>query len=98
MAVEGQQFAARTNNSPHPQRDGSVCNHSHKDLGTQILSYFTPVRGVELDLPDRRDITQDLQRHARIVEMFQQQDEWGVDLETFEANHEQERCQESDDG
>jgi hypothetical protein len=94
MAVEGQQFAARTNKLPHHQRGGSVSNHSHQGLGNQILAYFTPLRGLELDLVDRRDITQDLQRHARIVEMFQQQGEWGVDLETLETDHEQERCQE----
>ena len=79
------------------QPDGSMSDHSHQGLGSQIHAYFTPLGGVALDLPGRTYFTQDLQRRTRIVEMFLQ-GEWGVDLEIFKADHEQERLRESDDG
>lgn len=69
------------------QPDGSLSDHSPQGLGSQIHTYFTPLGVVALDLPGRSYFTQDLQKRTRIVEMFLQ-GEWGVNLETFKADHE----------
>ena len=90
MAVEGLQSEPRMDETTHPQRDGSIADHSHQSLGSQIHTHFARLGGAELDLPDRRDPSQDLQRRARIAELFLQ-GEWGVELGTYEADQERER-------
>ena len=50
---------------------------------------------VDLDLPNRGDRAADLVRCARIAELFVSGD-WGVELETFEADQERERQQEAE--
>jgi hypothetical protein len=70
---------------PSPQE-----GNNHQGLGSQIHTHFAPWGGVELALPDRRDLSQDLQRRARIAELVLQ-GKWGVELETFEADQERER-------
>lgn len=54
---------------------------------------MTPRHAVNPDRPDRGDLSTDLVRRARIAELFVSGD-WGVELETFEADQEMERQQE----
>jgi hypothetical protein len=51
---------------------------------------------VALDLPDRRDLPADQQRRAQIAELFLRGD-WGVELESFEADQENDRQKEAQD-
>jgi hypothetical protein len=50
---------------------------------------------MELDLSNLRNRDADLQRRANIAKLFLT-GEWGVELETFEADQEKERPQESE--
>lgn len=50
---------------------------------------------VDLDPANRGDLAADLQRRARIAELFVSGD-WGVELEAFEAEQERERQQEAE--
>lgn len=63
-------------------------------LGSRIHAHFAHLGGVELDLSERGDCAADLERRARIAELFVAGD-WGVELETFEAEQERERQQEA---
>lgn len=54
-----------------------------------------PLGGVDLGLLDRGDRAADLVRRDRIAELFVSGD-WGVELETFEADQERERQQEAE--
>ena len=56
---------------------------------------MTPRHAVNPDRPVRCDRGADLERRARIAELFVS-GEWGVELETFEADQEQERQQEAE--
>lgn len=56
---------------------------------------MTPRHPVNPDRPDRGDRAADLERRARIAELFVTGD-WGVALETFEADQERERQQEAE--
>lgn len=51
---------------------------------------------MELDLPDRRDLPADQQRRTQIAELFLRGD-WGVELESFEADQENDRQKEAQD-
>ena len=95
MAVEGQQLQESMNETPRPPRDGSVCEHSHQGLGSRIHAHFASHGGVELDLSNLRDRDAGLKRRARIAALFLES-EWGVELETYEADEERERQQESE--
>jgi plasmid stability protein len=64
-------------------------------LGSRIHANFAHLGGVELDLSDRGQRSADLERRARIAELFVSGD-WGVELETFEADQERERQQEAE--
>ncbi len=75
---------------PSPQE-----GDSQQGLGSRIHAHFARHGGVELDLSNLRNRDADLQRRARIAELFLQ-GEWGVELETFEADQETERQQESE--
>jgi len=63
---------------------------SRSGLDSRIHAHFAQFGGVDLDLPDRGDLSADLERRARIAELFVSGD-WGVELETFEADQERER-------
>lgn len=56
---------------------------------------MTPRHAENPDRPDRGDRAADLERRARIAELFVPGD-WGVALETFEADQERERQQEAE--
>jgi len=43
-----------------------MSNGNHQGLGSRIHSLFAADGGVELDLPDRRDLPADQQRRAQI--------------------------------
>ena len=62
---------------------------SRRDLGSRIQAHFAHLGGVDLDLSDRGERAADLERRARIAELFVTGD-WGVELETFEADQERE--------
>lgn len=64
-------------------------------LGSCIHAQFAPLGGVDLGLLDRGDRAADLVRRDRIAELFVSGD-WGVELETFEADQERERQQEAE--
>ena len=83
-----QQGIPMTQTSP---QEGS----SQQGLGSRIHAHFARHGGVELDLSNLRNRDADLQRRARIAELFLQ-GEWGVELETFEADQEKERQQQSE--
>lgn len=68
---------------------------SRRGLGSRIHSHFAHLGGVDLDLPDRGDLSADLERRARIAELFVTGD-WGVELESFEADQERDRQQEAE--
>jgi len=68
---------------------------SRRGLGSRFHVHFAHLGGVDLDLPDRGDRAADLVRRARIAELFVAGD-WGVELETFEADQERERQQEAE--
>jgi plasmid stability protein len=68
---------------------------SRRGLGSRIHAHFAHLGGVDLDLPDRGDLSADLERRTRIAELFVSGD-WGVELETFEADQERERQQEAE--
>jgi len=68
---------------------------SRRDLGSRIQAHFAHLGGVELDLSERGDSAADLERRARIAELFVTGD-WGVELEAFEADQERERQQEAE--
>jgi hypothetical protein len=60
-------------------------NDNHQGLGSRINNHFAVDGGVELDLPDRRDLPTDLRRRVRIAELHLSGD-WGVELESLEAD------------
>lgn len=66
--------------SPEPQ-----------ELGSRIRAHFTANGGVELDLPDRKDSHAGADR-TELAQRFLS-GEWGVEMETFEADQERERQQ-----
>ena len=72
-----------------------MSDNNQQGLGSRIHAHFAPLGGVDLDLPDRGDLSADLVRRARIAELFVSGD-WGVELETFEADQERERQQEAE--
>ena len=57
--------------------------------------YFAADGGVELDMPDRRDLPTDLRRRFRIAELYFSGD-WGLELESFKADQERDRYQEAE--
>ena len=61
----------------------------------RINAYFAADGGVELDMPDRRDLPTDLRRRFRIAELYLSGD-WGVGLESFKADQERDRYQEAE--
>ena len=61
----------------------------------RINAYFAADGGVELDMPDRRDLPTDLRRRFRIAELYFSGD-WGVGLESFNADQERDRYQEAE--
>jgi hypothetical protein len=63
-------------------------------LGSRHYHHFARRDGVDLDLQDHDDLAAALERRARIAELFVTGD-WGVELETFEADQERERQQEA---
>jgi hypothetical protein len=73
-----------------------ISNDNHQGLGSRIHALFAADGGVELDLPDRRDLPADQQRRAQIAELFLHGD-WGVELESFEADQENDRQKEAQD-
>lgn len=69
---------------------------SRRGLGSRFHVHFAHLGGVDLDVPDRHNRAADLvRRRARIAELFVTGD-WGVELETFEADQERERQQEAE--
>lgn len=64
---------------------------SRRDLGSRIHAHFAHLGGLELELElsERGDCAADLERRARIAELFVAGD-WGVELEAFEADQERE--------
>ncbi len=72
-----------------------MTNQSNQGLGSRMHAHFAPLGGVDLDLSDRGELAADLERRARVAELFVTGD-WGVDLETFEADQERERQQEAE--
>jgi hypothetical protein len=72
-----------------------LTNQSNQGLGSRMHAHFAPLGGVDLDLSDRGELAADLERRARVAELFVTGD-WGVDLETFEADQERERQQEAE--
>jgi hypothetical protein len=46
-------------------------------------------------MPDRRDLPTDLRRRFRIAKLYFSGD-WGVELESFEADQERDRYQEAE--
>ena len=56
---------------------------------------MTAMDPVDLDPANRGDLSADLERRARIAELFVCGD-WGAELETFEADQERERQQEAE--
>jgi hypothetical protein len=72
---------------PSPQE-----GNSQQGLGSRIHAHFARHGGVELDLSNLRNRDADLQRRARIAELFLT-GEWGVELETYEADEERQREQ-----
>ena len=68
---------------------------SRRGLGSRIHAHFAHLGGVDLDLPDRGDLSADRERRTRMAELFVSGD-WGVELETFEADQERERQQEAE--
>jgi hypothetical protein len=64
-----------------------ISNDNHQGLGSRIHALFAADGGVELDLPDRRDLPADQQRRAQIAE-----------LESFEADQENDRQIQAQDG
>ena len=75
---------------PNPQE--GTCQQG---LGSRINAHFASHGGVELDLSNLRDRDADLKRRARIAALFLE-GKWGVELETYEADEERERQQESE--
>jgi hypothetical protein len=73
-----------------------MSNDKHQGLGSYIHALFAADGRVELDLPDRRDLPADQQRRAQIAELFLRGD-WGVELESFEADQENDRQKEAQD-
>jgi hypothetical protein len=92
MAVEDQQLEESINEAPRPVRDASVIDHSHQGLGSMIHAHFASHGGLELDLSNLRDLDADLKRRVRIATLFLE-GEWGVELETYEADEERQREQ-----
>jgi hypothetical protein len=74
-----------------------MTNDNHRGLGNRIHAHFAALGGLELDPPDRRDLTNALRRRARIAELFLH-GEWGVELETYEADQENDRLKEAQGG
>ena len=72
-----------------------MTNQSNQGLGSRMHVHFAHLGGVDLGLPDRGELAADLERRARIAELFVSGD-WGVELETFEADQERERQQEAE--
>jgi plasmid stability protein len=67
---------------------------SRRGLGSRIHAHFAHPGGVDLDVTDRGELAADLERRARIAELFVSGD-WGVELETFEADQERDGQQEA---
>jgi hypothetical protein len=63
---------------------------SQQGLGSRIHAHVAALDGVELDLPPRQDPEAGLIRRARTAALFLQ-GEWGVELESHEADQERER-------
>lgn len=78
-----------------PRMENSRRDLEKNGLGMRIHTHFAHLGGVDLDVTDRGELVADLQRRARIAELFVSGD-WGVELETFEANQERERQQEAE--
>lgn len=74
---------------PKPQ-----AGDSQQGLNSKSLAHFAAQGGMELDLSNLRDLDADLQRRARVASLFLE-GEWGVELETYEADQDRERQQES---
>ena len=56
---------------------------------------MTAMHAMNLELPDRGELAADLVRRTRIAELFVTGD-WGVELETLEADQQRERQQEAE--
>lgn len=73
----------------------SWSGRQNSGLGSCIHAHFAHLGGVDLDVTDRGELAADLERRARIAELFVSGD-WGVELEAFEADQERERQQEAE--
>ncbi len=67
-----------------------MSDNNHLGLGSRIHAHFAPLGGVDLDVTDRGELAADLERRARIAELFVTGD-WGVEPEAFEADQERKR-------
>jgi hypothetical protein len=67
-------------------------DNDQQSLGSRIQAQFAHLGGVDLDGPDPGELAADLERRARIADLFVTGD-WRVELETFEADQERERQQ-----
>lgn len=72
-----------------------MSDNKQQGLGSRIHARFAHLGGVDLDVSDRGELAADLERCARIAELFVTGD-WGVELETFEADQEREHQQEAE--